>query len=170
MSKAITTPEARAHSKPRQALAAYAQPDWTRALLDLATSAIPYLALSFVMYLALDVSYLLVLALALPAGGFLLRTFIVFHDCTHGSFLPSRRANKWVGRACGLLVYSPFESWRHSHAMHHASAGDLGRRGAGDVPTLTVAEYRARSFRGRLAYRCSATRPSCSASARSSRS
>ena len=83
------------------------------------------------------------LALAVPAAGFLLRTYIVFHDCAHGSFLPSRRANAWLGTALGLLVYSPFVRWRHDHAVHHATAGDLDRRGVGDVLTLTVAEYRA---------------------------
>jgi omega-6 fatty acid desaturase (delta-12 desaturase) len=86
-------------------------------------------------------------------SGFLVRTFIVFHDCSHGSFVPSRRANEWLGVACGLLVYTPFHSWRHEHAVHHASAGDLDRRGMGDVETLTVAEY-AGSTRGRrIAYR-----------------
>jgi acyl-lipid omega-6 desaturase (Delta-12 desaturase) len=121
--------------------------------LDVATSLVPYLALSALMYLALDVSYLLVLALALPAAGFLLRTYIVFHDCAHGSFLPSRRANAWLGVALGLVVYAPFVSWRHSHAVHHATAGDLDRRGVGDVLTLTVAEYRASPWRRRLGYR-----------------
>jgi len=105
------------------------------------------------MYLALDVSYLLTLALALPAAGFLLRTFIVFHDCTHGSFLPTKRANTWVGIATGLLVYSPFEAWRHEHAVHHATAGDLDRRGVGDLPTLTVAEYESMTPIRRLGYR-----------------
>jgi omega-6 fatty acid desaturase (delta-12 desaturase) len=81
------------------------------------------------------------------------RTFIVFHDCTHGSFLPWRRANAWVGVACGVLVYSPFHSWRHEHAVHHATAGDLDRRGMGDVETLTVAEYAGRSRAQRLGYR-----------------
>jgi omega-6 fatty acid desaturase (delta-12 desaturase) len=105
------------------------------------------------MYFLLPVSYLLALAVSVPAAGFLLRTYILFHDCAHGSFLPGKRANRWMGRALGLMVMSPFEAWRHSHAMHHASAGDLDRRGDGDVPTLTVAEYYARSPRGRLAYR-----------------
>jgi len=73
---------------------------------------------------------------ALPASAFLVRTFIVFHDCTHGSFLPSRRANAWLGIACGLLVYSPFHSWRHEHAVHHASAGDPDHRGMGGVEPL----------------------------------
>jgi omega-6 fatty acid desaturase (delta-12 desaturase) len=121
-------------------------------VLDIATSVVPYLALSALMYVAVDISYLIVLALTLPAAGFLVRTYIVFHDCAHGSFLASRRANGWVGAACGVLVFTPFQSWRHQHAVHHATAGDLDRRGVGDVPTLTVAEYNAKSRRGRLGY------------------
>ena len=137
----------------REALSPYARPRLERSLLDIATSVVPYLALSVGMYLLLDVSYLLVLALAIPTGGFLLRTYIVFHDCAHGSFLPSKRANAWLGVTLGLLVFESFVSWRHSHAVHHATAGDLDRRGVGDVLTLTVAEYRASSWRGRLGYR-----------------
>ena len=87
-----------------------------------------------------------------------MRTFIVFHDCAHGSFLPSKRANTWLGIACGLLVYSPFARWRHDHAVHHATAGDLDRRGVGDVPTLTVAEYQRATGAGGSATACSATR------------
>ncbi len=136
----------------QDALAPHAKPRLSRSLLDLMTSVVPYLAMSVLMYLALDVSYLLTLALAVPTGGFLLRTFIVFHDCTHGSFLPSRRANVWVGTVVGLLVFSPFQAWRHEHAVHHATAGDLERRGVGDVPTLTVAEYNALPWHGRLGY------------------
>jgi omega-6 fatty acid desaturase (delta-12 desaturase) len=137
----------------REALAPYARPHVGRSLLDIATSMVPYLALSVVMYLALDVSYLMVLALAIPAAGFLVRTFIVFHDCAHGSFLPSKRANAWLGVGVGLLVFESFVNWRHSHAVHHATAGDLDRRGVGDVLTLTVAEYHGSSWRRRLGYR-----------------
>ncbi|MBA3584430.1 MAG: fatty acid desaturase [Gemmatimonadetes bacterium] len=137
----------------RDAVASYERPDLGRAVLDLTTSVVPYLALLVAMYLALDVSYLLTLALALPAAGFLLRTFIIFHDCTHGSFLPSKRANKWIGTALGLLVFSPFEAWQHEHAVHHATAGDLDRRGVGDLPTLTVAEYEGMTPIRRLGYR-----------------
>ena len=137
----------------RDAVAPYAEPHLARSLLGIATSVGPYLALSVLMYLALDISYLLVLALAVPAAGFLVRTFIVFHDCAHGSFLRSRRANAWLGTVCGLLVFTPFQSWRHEHAVHHASAGDLDRRGVGDVFTLTVAEYEALPWRRRLGYR-----------------
>ena len=137
----------------RDIVAPYARPHLGRSLLDIATSVFPYLALSVAMYLALDVSYLLTLAIGIPASGFLLRTYILFHDCSHGSFLPGKRANIWLGTVLGLLVYSPFQSWRHSHAVHHATAGDLDRRGVGDVPTMTVAEYRALPWTGRLGYR-----------------
>ena len=137
----------------REVLAPYERPRLARSLLDIATSAGPYLALCVTMYLALSVSVLLTLALALPAAGFLVRTFVVFHDCTHGSLLPSKRANRLAGAALGLLVLAPFSRWRHDHAVHHASSGDLARRGVGDLPTLTVEEYRGRGRRARLAYR-----------------
>jgi acyl-lipid omega-6 desaturase (Delta-12 desaturase) len=137
----------------REQLAPYVRPRVGRSLLDVATSVVPYLALSALMYLAVDISYLLVLALAIPAAGFLLRTYMVFHDCAHGSFLPSKRANAWLGVATGLLVYEAFLSWRHNHAVHHATAGDLDRRGVGDLLTLTVQEYRESPWRRRLGYR-----------------
>ncbi len=136
-----------------QALAPYAQPHLGRALLDIATSVVPYFALTALMYVSLDVSYLLTLALAVPAAAFLLRTFILFHDCTHGAFVPTRRANTWLGVAFGVLVFQAFHSWRYNHAVHHGTAGDLDRRGTGDVQTLTVAEYTALPWRGRVAYR-----------------
>jgi acyl-lipid omega-6 desaturase (Delta-12 desaturase) len=137
----------------RESLAPYTEPRTSRALLDLATSLVPYLALMATMYALVPVSTWLALALALPAAGFLLRTFIVFHDCTHGSFFPSRTANKWVGIVCGVVVFTPFHSWRHEHAVHHATAGDLDQRGMGDVDTLTVAEYLELSWPQRLGYR-----------------
>jgi omega-6 fatty acid desaturase (delta-12 desaturase) len=137
----------------REALAPYAKPNVGRSVVDVATSVLPYLALSYLMYLTLGVSYLLALVIAVPASGFLLRTYILFHDCTHGSFLPSKRANAWLGVVLGLIVFSPFHSWRHNHAVHHATSGDLDRRGVGDVPTLTVAEYYAMPWRKRLGYR-----------------
>ncbi len=137
----------------RRALDPYAQPRLGRSLLEIGTSVVPYLALSVLMYLMLSVSVWVTLALALPAAGFLVRTFVIFHDCTHGSLMPSRRANAYVGRVTGLLVLSPFRRWRHDHAVHHASSGDLARRGVGDVVTLTVSEYNMRSRRGRFAYR-----------------
>jgi omega-6 fatty acid desaturase (delta-12 desaturase) len=136
-----------------EALAPYARPRLARSLLDVATSVVPYVALSVLIYATLGVSYLLTFALAIPAAGFLVRTFIVFHDCAHGSMLPTKRANAYLGAVLGLMVFAPFRRWRHDHAVHHATSGDLERRGVGDVLTLTVTEYRARSWRGRLGYR-----------------
>jgi omega-6 fatty acid desaturase (delta-12 desaturase) len=137
----------------RDSLSSYATPRLARSALDLLTAVGAYLATNVVMYWSLGVSVWLTLALAPISAAFLLRTYIIFHDCTHGSFLVSRRANLWVGTVCGLLVLAPFVRWRHDHAVHHATSGDLDKRGVGDLPTLTVAEYRARSRRGRWAYR-----------------
>jgi omega-6 fatty acid desaturase (delta-12 desaturase) len=137
----------------RETLAPFAVPSLKRGLLALATSVVPYLALSAALYLTLGVSAALSAALIVAAAGFLVRVFVMFHDCTHGSLLPSRRANAVVGPILGLLVLSPFRRWRHDHAVHHATSGQLERRGVGDILTLTVAEYQARGWRGRLAYR-----------------
>jgi acyl-lipid omega-6 desaturase (Delta-12 desaturase) len=137
----------------REAVAGYETPSWGRAIVDLLLSAFAYIALMVAMYLLVGDHWWIGLALALPTSGFLLRTFIVFHDCAHGSFVPSRRGNLWVGRFAALLVFQPFANWRHNHAVHHGTSGDLDRRGQGDVETLTVAEFAARDWRGRLAYR-----------------
>jgi omega-6 fatty acid desaturase (delta-12 desaturase) len=137
----------------RAELAPYARSDLVRSLLEVATSLVPYLGLVVGMYFLLDVSYWGVLAVSVPAAGFLVRIYIVFHDCAHGSFLPWSKANEWLGAACGVVVFTPFQRWRHQHAVHHASSGDLDRRGVGDVPTLTVAEYVARPWHRRFGYR-----------------
>ena len=131
----------------------YARSDLGRSLLALATSVVPFIGLWVLMYFSLQVSYLLVLALAIPAAGFLVRTYILFHDCAHGSLLPGRRANAWLGSVLGLMVFTPFARWRYEHVVHHATAGDLDRRFVGDVPTYTVAEYEAWSWPARLGYR-----------------
>jgi acyl-lipid omega-6 desaturase (Delta-12 desaturase) len=148
-----TSSESQSNAPWRPALAPYERPHLGRGMADLATSVVPYAALSVLMYVALDFSYLLVLALAIPTAGFLVRTFIVFHDCAHGSFLPCRRANALLGAGLGVLVFESFANWRHNHAVHHATAGDLDRRGVGDVHTLTVAEYQASARRRRVGYR-----------------
>ena len=135
-----------------QALGAYTQPRLGRSLVDLGTSVVPYLALVAAMVAVAHVSTVLTLALVLPASGFLIRTFIVFHDCAHGSFLRSRRGNNLLGAAIGVLVWLPFRSWQHEHAVHHATAGNLDRRGVGDIFTLTVAEYRALPLWRRVGY------------------
>ena len=137
----------------RDTLAPFATPCTRRGLLAITTSAVPYLALTAAIYATRGVSLPLTVALTILAAGFLVRVFVVFHDCAHGSLLPSRRANTVLGAAMGALVLSPFVRWRHDHAVHHASAGDLDRRGVGDIVTLTVQEYAARPWRGRLGYR-----------------
>src|SRR6266480_468273 len=137
----------------RGVLDLYARPRLNRSLLDLGTSVVPYLVLLTAMFFALRVSVLLSLALVVPTSGFLIRVFIVFHDCAHGSFLRSRRANNVLGAVIGLLVWLPFRCWQHEHSVHHATAGDLDRRGVGDIRTLTVSEYRALPVVRRIAYR-----------------
>jgi acyl-lipid omega-6 desaturase (Delta-12 desaturase) len=137
----------------RDALAPFVTPCPRRGLLAVATSTVPYLGLTSAIYATLGVSVPLTIALMVLTAGFLVRVFVVFHDCAHGSLLPSRRANTMLGTAMGLLVLSPFVRWRHDHAVHHATAGDLDRRGVGDIVTLTVDEYAARTWRRRLGYR-----------------
>jgi omega-6 fatty acid desaturase (delta-12 desaturase) len=137
----------------QKVLARYAVPRRGRAISNLLTSVAAYLGLIGASCVALSVSPWLAAGLSALAAGFHLRTFIVFHDCAHGSFLPSKRANALLGAALGVLVYIPFALWRREHAIHHATAGDLDRRGVGDIQTLTIDEYRARPWWGRLGYR-----------------
>jgi acyl-lipid omega-6 desaturase (Delta-12 desaturase) len=137
----------------RAVVAPYVGSDPRRSIIQLVTT-LTLLALTFTaMYQALAWSFLLTLLLAVPAAGLLVRTFIFMHDCSHGSFLPWRRGNDIVGVVTGILTLTPYAQWRRHHAMHHASSGDLDRRGHGDVPTLTVREYLAKKPRERLAYR-----------------
>jgi omega-6 fatty acid desaturase (delta-12 desaturase) len=156
LTSTLSPPDAPVSAEPSgwsETLAPYARSNSRLSALDLATSVVPYLALWVAMYFSLSVSYWLTLALAIPAAGFAVRSFIVFHDCTHGSFMGSKRANAWVGTTVGLIVFQCFRSWKLEHAIHHATAGDLDRRGVGDVDTITVAEYESKPWRGRLAYR-----------------
>jgi acyl-lipid omega-6 desaturase (Delta-12 desaturase) len=131
----------------------YIGADITRAIYQV-ISTLGLLALSmWVMSMVLDYSIPLGLLFALPTGGLLVRTFILMHDCAHGSLFPSRRLNDIVGFATGVITMTPFAQWRRDHALHHASSGDLDRRGHGDVPTLTVREYLAKSPREQFKYR-----------------
>jgi omega-6 fatty acid desaturase (delta-12 desaturase) len=148
-----TAPTASALRSWQSATAPYRASSTARAALQLLTTLLPLGALIALMYAMLDVSYWVTLALAVPAAGFLVRTFIIMHDCGHGSFVPSRRANEVIGFLTGAITLTPFAQWRRDHALHHASSGDLDRRGHGDVMTLTVDEYLARSRWGRLKYR-----------------
>ncbi len=137
-----------------QALGPYRQADVGRAMFELAVTFPPFAALWTAMLIAARHGlFWLSFALAPLAAGLLIRTFMIQHDCGHGSFLPSKLANDWMGRAIGVLTFTPYDYWRRSHAIHHATSGNLDRRGIGDIKTLTVREYFARSARGRLLYR-----------------
>lgn len=143
-------PDARARAKD---LARYGQPSNGRGIVEISITVLPLAALWVTMWATLDFGYRFALPLALPAAGFLVRLFMIQHDCGHGSFFRHRLANDWIGRIIGVLTLTPYGLWRRTHAMHHASSGNLDRRGHGDVHTLTVAEYRALSMWGRLRYR-----------------
>lgn len=137
----------------RDVVAPYQQSVVWRSLVQLAATLIPLAGFFVAMAFSTRLSYWLTLLLAFPTAGFLVRSFIVMHDCTHSSFLPSRKANDLVGWFTGLLTLTPFDQWRRDHAIHHASSGDLDRRGHGDVHTITVREYQALTPKGKLAYR-----------------
>ena len=145
-----TPREARAWTR---VLARYREPSTARSMLELLASAGPVVVLWISMWVALRFGYWAGLVLALPAAGFLVRLFMIQHDCGHGSFFRQRPANDWIGRLLGVLTLTPYSTWRHTHAIHHASSGDLDHRGIGDIDTLTVDEYLARSRWQRLFYR-----------------
>jgi omega-6 fatty acid desaturase (delta-12 desaturase) len=147
------TPGRRDNAAWRNAVARYQRASTMRALWQLTNSLGPYLLLWYAMYLVLDVSMWLTVPLAIVSAAFLVRIFIIFHDCTHGSFFRSRRANEIVGFIAGALTFSPFQHWRWEHAMHHAGSGNLDRRGTGDIWTMTVQEYLSASRWRRLHYR-----------------
>ncbi|HSG46747.1 MAG TPA: fatty acid desaturase [Longimicrobiales bacterium] len=134
-------------------VAPYLGADTRRSVRQLLTSVIPFVALWYLSYRALDVGYWLTLLLAVPTAGFLMRMFMIQHDCGHGSFFKSRRARDWVGFWIGVCTLIPYQYWRKTHAYHHAHAGDLDFRGFGDVDTLTLQEYRALPPLKRFAYR-----------------
>lgn len=156
---AVATPStARSTPKPnkpawRALVAPYQKPNTRLAVRQLLTSIPPFLVLWYATYRSLEVGYWLTLLLAVPTAGLVIRIFIIQHDCGHGAFLGSRRWNDAIGVFCSAITLTPYEAWRHNHAVHHAHAGDLDHRGTGDILTLTIDEYRNRSFWGKLGYR-----------------
>jgi len=137
-----------------QILARYREPNHARSIAEIAITFAPLVALWTLAWLAIHFGYWwIALLLGIPSAGFLVRLFMIQHDCGHNSFFRNRIANDWVGRVIGVLTMTPYDFWRHSHAIHHATSGHLERRGIGDVDTLTVNEYLALSFWGRLRYR-----------------
>lgn len=131
----------------------YREPDLIRAIFEVCVTIVPFLMLWTLMWLSLDIGYWLTLLLALPTAGFMVRLFIIQHDCGHGAFFQHRAANTWLGRVLGVLTLTPYEYWKRNHAIHHATSNNLDRRGIGDIDTLTVEEYRARSLWRRFLYR-----------------
>ena len=136
----------------RTIVARYQTPTIPKSTWQLINSLGPYILLWVAMWWSLSISYWLTLALVIPAAGFLVRVFIIFHDCGHGSFFKSNHLNDTWGIITGLLTFTPYYAWRHDHAVHHASAGNLDRRGVGDVMTMTVKEYQAASWWQKTVY------------------
>jgi omega-6 fatty acid desaturase (delta-12 desaturase) len=137
----------------KDVVAKYQKPAPWRAIWQVVNTLVPYAALWVLMYFAVAVSWWLAVPLAILAGAFVVRIFIISHDCGHGSFFPSHTANSIVGFITGVLTFTPYYHWRWEHALHHSSSGDLDRRGTGDVWTLTVQEYLEASRWKRFAYR-----------------
>jgi omega-6 fatty acid desaturase (delta-12 desaturase) len=137
-----------------QTLGRYRQPSRVRGAVELAITALPLAALWAAAWAIYALGYWWVsLLIAIPAAGFLVRLFAIQHDCGHGAFFADKQANDWVGRVISVLTATPYDVWRRTHAVHHATAGNLDRRGVGDLQTLTVNEYLALSRWGRLKYR-----------------
>lgn len=131
----------------------YNHPNLLRSLWQILNSVIPYVIIWYLMYRSLEYSYLLTLLLAAVASGFLVRIFIIFHDCGHRSFFKTKRANNLVGILMGIMALTPFYNWHHQHRIHHATSGNLDKRGIGDVWTMTVDEYLKSSLFTRFKYR-----------------
>jgi len=125
----------------RPVVAKYARPDLWRSIWQIVNTIIPYSVLFYLSMRSLEISFWLTLSLSILTAGFMVRIFIIFHDCGHGSFFKARQANMWLGRITGFLVFTPYQRWTHDHAIHHATAGNLDKRGKGDVYTMTVQEY-----------------------------
>lgn len=137
----------------QKAIAKYQNPQKAKSIGQLLNTLIPYALLWFVMVKALSISFWLALPLMPFAAGLLVRTFIIFHDCGHGSFFKSQKANNFWGFITGVLTFTPYQYWRHEHAVHHSHAGDLDHRGVGEVWTMTVQEYLSASRWMRIKYR-----------------
>ena len=131
----------------------YRQPSALQGVFELIVTIVPLIVLWWLAWAALDISFWLTLLLALPAGAFLVRLFMIQHDCGHGAFFRRKTTNDWVGRILGVATLTPYDVWRRSHAVHHATTGNLDLRGTGDIRTLTVEEFRELDWRGRLSYR-----------------
>ena len=137
----------------QKAVAKYQKSDTRTSIIQLFTSIPPFFVCWYLAYRSLEVSYVLTLVFAFFAAMFVMRSFIIFHDCGHGSFFKSQKVNDIIGVFTGIMAFTPYFAWRHSHAVHHATSGDLDRRGVGDVWTLTYDEYQKLSRGMKIFYR-----------------
>lgn len=137
----------------KKQIAPFEQSQTTKSVWQIINTLGPFFLLWYLAYISLSVSYWLALVPMVVAAGFLTRTFIIFHDCTHHSFFKNRRWNRIVGTITGVLTLFPYEQWGHEHSVHHATSGNLDKRGTGDIWTLTVEEYLAAPLKTRIAYR-----------------
>ncbi len=125
----------------QELVAPYRTPALGRSLWQIANTFVPFLVIWYVMYLSLDLSYLLTLALSPVAAGLMIRLFIIQHDCGHGAFFKSQKASDLLGSICGIISFTPYYHWRHFHAIHHATVGNLNRRVDGELLPLTIKKY-----------------------------
>ena len=137
----------------QQAVLKYATPDLRKSIWQIINSTVPFLIIWYLMYKSLAYPYWITLLLSIPATGFMIRMFIIFHDCGHKSFFRSAKANKIVGMIMGIVVFTPYHKWHEQHRIHHVTSANLDKRGIGDVWTMTVEEYQNASARDRLVYR-----------------
>ncbi len=140
-------------SKLARELSHYRGSDTARSIFEIVLTLSVFVALWGAMWLGLSYGFWPVLLLAVPAAGFLVRLFMIQHDCGHGALFRRKRTNDWTGRFLGVLTLTPYDYWKRSHATHHATSGNLDRRGIGDITTLTVEEFRSQSASRRLGYR-----------------
>jgi omega-6 fatty acid desaturase (delta-12 desaturase) len=148
------TPDATPPAAWSKKLAPYRESRTGRSILEIVITAVPLAAIWAVAWLLHGLGFWwAALLLTIPAALFLVRLFMIQHDCGHGAFFAERRANDWVGRIIGVLTLTPYDYWRQTHAIHHATSGNLDRRGLGAIETMTVEEYRAMTPMRRLGYR-----------------
>lgn len=157
MSQTPITPESEVEQIPARdwikTLTNYRKPDHLRSVLEIVITGVPFILLWLAAWQAMSISYWLSLAICIPASAFLVRIFLIQHDCGHGAFFSNTATNDWVGRILGVVTITPYYVWRRAHAIHHASHGNLDKRGVGDIDTLTVSEYKDRTPWERFKYR-----------------
>ena len=137
----------------KEIVARYQKPSVARSVWQIVNTVVPYIGIWALMYVTVQISWWLTIPLAILAGGFMVRMFIIFHDCGHSAYFKSQKANHFVGAITGVLTFTPYYHWRWEHAIHHSSSGDLDRRGTGDVWTMTVQEYLESSRWKKFSYR-----------------